>query len=281
LDSLGWVLVQQEKVKEALPYLRKAAQDGQDALIWEHLGDAYWKLQDATRALRFWEISLATQASDRVQKKSDEAWKSVQKQPDLDAILEAVSEQFSELKQLEGALRFKGTLQKFGFQATGRLRLGNPTLSEGDLEVRDKKLPAAFVYQWKKGRLTWSPPEAELWRAQAQEVIPLLQKYFSAAYLDSASRAQWKTKTTSKTIEIRFKTQTVVIDMRKQVLTQWKEETLPKSVRELRWGQYLWQQGFWVPKQLDWKESAHDLELRATVSEWKLNHNENKSLREN
>jgi tetratricopeptide (TPR) repeat protein len=52
LDSLGWVLYRQGRLAEARAELEKAAglPDGNDPVIWEHLGDTYSRLGQAAQA---------------------------------------------------------------------------------------------------------------------------------------------------------------------------------------------------------------------------------------
>ncbi len=50
IDSRGWVLYQMGKYEEALTDLRRAAEIVQDAVILEHLGDVYMKLDDVGNA---------------------------------------------------------------------------------------------------------------------------------------------------------------------------------------------------------------------------------------
>lgn len=56
LDSLGWVLFKQERYDLAEESLRKATEStkGQDAVIYDHLGDTYLKLDKKAEAGRAW-----------------------------------------------------------------------------------------------------------------------------------------------------------------------------------------------------------------------------------
>jgi tetratricopeptide (TPR) repeat protein len=61
LDSMGWVLFKLKKYKEALPYLKKAANDedeGTHLEIWDHLGDIYKALDNKKEAIAAWEKGL-------------------------------------------------------------------------------------------------------------------------------------------------------------------------------------------------------------------------------
>jgi tetratricopeptide (TPR) repeat protein len=60
LDSLGWVLYRQGKLREALEQLLKAAAlpEGEDPVIWDHLGDVYRDLKQSDYAKRCWQRAL-------------------------------------------------------------------------------------------------------------------------------------------------------------------------------------------------------------------------------
>jgi tetratricopeptide (TPR) repeat protein len=63
LDSLGWVLYKRGKYREALEPMEKAAQDATaDATIHDHLGDAYFKLQELKKARDAWKKAEAKAA---------------------------------------------------------------------------------------------------------------------------------------------------------------------------------------------------------------------------
>ena len=60
IDSLGWVLFKLGKYKEAISWLNKATdlETGNDATIWEHLGDCYNAIKDAGAAKKAWNKAL-------------------------------------------------------------------------------------------------------------------------------------------------------------------------------------------------------------------------------
>jgi tetratricopeptide (TPR) repeat protein len=60
VDSLGWVLYRKGKIAEARQELERAAHlpDGEDPVIWDHLGDVYQQLQMPAEARSAWEHSL-------------------------------------------------------------------------------------------------------------------------------------------------------------------------------------------------------------------------------
>lgn len=60
IDTLAWVLFQQEKYEEALAMFEKAYQlQDNSAVITEHLGDAHYKNGNKTEAVHFWNKALS------------------------------------------------------------------------------------------------------------------------------------------------------------------------------------------------------------------------------
>jgi tetratricopeptide (TPR) repeat protein len=60
LDSMGWVLFKLGEHKEAITWLKKATklETGNDATIWEHLGDCYGAIQETFDATKAWKKAL-------------------------------------------------------------------------------------------------------------------------------------------------------------------------------------------------------------------------------
>jgi len=58
IDSLGWLYFKRGKIKEAVRELEKAVALIEDPVIYDHLGDAYFKIKDYAKARTSWEQSL-------------------------------------------------------------------------------------------------------------------------------------------------------------------------------------------------------------------------------
>jgi len=60
LDSMGWVLFKLGEFKEAITWLRKATglESGDDATIWEHLGDCHIAVKESAEAVKAWDKAL-------------------------------------------------------------------------------------------------------------------------------------------------------------------------------------------------------------------------------
>jgi tetratricopeptide (TPR) repeat protein len=64
LDSMGWVLFRQGRLPEALEYLRRANDLGDDAEIDLHLGEVQWALGDRDAARATWQQALESFPND-------------------------------------------------------------------------------------------------------------------------------------------------------------------------------------------------------------------------
>jgi tetratricopeptide (TPR) repeat protein len=70
IDSLGWLYFRQGKFKEALKELERAIVLLEDPVIYDHLGDAYLKMQDIEKSRDAWQKSLKLKPEqEKVQKK--------------------------------------------------------------------------------------------------------------------------------------------------------------------------------------------------------------------
>jgi tetratricopeptide (TPR) repeat protein len=68
LDSLGWVFYRKAKYEEALNELLRAAQSltRDDPIVFEHIGDAYSKLNRVPQALEFWQRAIALEPDNKL-----------------------------------------------------------------------------------------------------------------------------------------------------------------------------------------------------------------------
>jgi tetratricopeptide (TPR) repeat protein len=76
LDSLGWVLFRRGQVEEARLQLLKATTlpDGEDPVIWDHLGDVYQRLEMSDRARDAWQRALHLYQQEK-RRKMDQRYK--------------------------------------------------------------------------------------------------------------------------------------------------------------------------------------------------------------
>jgi tetratricopeptide (TPR) repeat protein len=74
VDSLGWVLFRRGQLREALEELQRAAtlQDGDDPVIWDHLGDVYLRLDNFAKARESWSKAVSLYEKEKRRKLDDQ-----------------------------------------------------------------------------------------------------------------------------------------------------------------------------------------------------------------
>jgi Tfp pilus assembly protein PilF len=72
LDSLGWLYFKRGNVREALRFLEQASSLLEDAVIFSHLGDAYFRMRDFQKAIASWEKSLQLDPGEEIIKQKIE-----------------------------------------------------------------------------------------------------------------------------------------------------------------------------------------------------------------
>ncbi|HZU35350.1 MAG TPA: tetratricopeptide repeat protein, partial [Gemmataceae bacterium] len=79
LDSLGWVLFRRGQVREGLAQLKKAAAlpDGEDPVIWDHLGDVYFRLDRLEKARTAWQKAVSLYESAATGRRPDAQYKNI------------------------------------------------------------------------------------------------------------------------------------------------------------------------------------------------------------
>lgn len=83
LDSLGWAYFKKKDYGNALKYLKEADAYMKDPLIYEHLGDVYFEVNQHDEALKNWERSLQMLPDQDYIKKKVNELKSMQAQNNL------------------------------------------------------------------------------------------------------------------------------------------------------------------------------------------------------
>jgi len=67
LDTIGWVYFRLGQYREAETYVRKAVAKGEvSAVVYEHLGDIYFRLNESDRAIEQWNAALKLDANNSV-----------------------------------------------------------------------------------------------------------------------------------------------------------------------------------------------------------------------
>jgi tetratricopeptide (TPR) repeat protein len=84
VDSLGWVLFRLGRFQDALRELERAAtlQMGDDPVIWDHLGDVYFRMEQAPKARQAWRKAVDLYEKER-RRKQGEQYKELKRKLEL------------------------------------------------------------------------------------------------------------------------------------------------------------------------------------------------------
>jgi len=79
LDSMGWVLHRQKRNEQALGYLKRAYELGDDAEIAVHLGDVQWAMGDKAAAHETWQEAVKRHPGNKLLEKR---WRARRSEPE-------------------------------------------------------------------------------------------------------------------------------------------------------------------------------------------------------
>ena len=87
LDSLGWVMYKRGRFDDAVKMLEEATRLAPelDAVLWDHLGDSYWRLDRPTDAAKAWQAAAKILEARGGEAKPDDMARVQEKLNNLDA----------------------------------------------------------------------------------------------------------------------------------------------------------------------------------------------------
>lgn len=123
LDSLGWVYFRMGKYTLAEDYLQRAAQKGNDALIWEHLGDVHEARERSIDALLAWDESLRVDPSQtELMRKRRKALRRLNDEALFSLFMKRATANFNDIGSLKGLVTVKVCRDKRCFDSRGEIR---------------------------------------------------------------------------------------------------------------------------------------------------------------
>lgn len=133
-DSLGWSFFKQGRLSEARGELETAvAALPADPTVWEHMGDVYKALGDAGKAWEAYVRSEATDRSERVRKKRQEAEAALSPEDVGRRSLEIAAKDLNGLSMYGGPCEVSGSVVNKTFRFAGLMKFQSP--QELDLEL--------------------------------------------------------------------------------------------------------------------------------------------------
>jgi tetratricopeptide (TPR) repeat protein len=269
-DSLGWVRYKMGKYPEAAANLEKAAELNQDALIYEHLGDACWADQKPERALNAWSKALTLNPKNKsLQKKVEDASRHAVSDGNQKKYLKYVEGNFRQISDLRGSVQVEGRWNGTRVKTQGGvyylrpdrilLAMGAPAAPQGRISVKGQKVdiqPATIGDPWSaigSDGLSWLP---DLFSGK------LLAALYTSSQISQDSKARLHYETASEE---------AWVDPNRGVLLSYSR-TNPKGGRDLYTiDTYDLVEGLWLPRDVRMENSAQGWKGHLLFSDWEIN----------
>lgn len=265
-DSLGWVYFRQGRLALAAEQLSKAADLTQDAVVWDHLGDAYSGLGKPLQAWRSYEESLGLNPKQRaVQKKADRLEKSLSLGDLWSATLERSQENRNRLGGFSGL-----------FTVTGQSPLWDRRLLQGKAAYQSPDslridlfgpLMPQLTLERKQDRLSVTPAAlGETWRGEADMLTGLLLEYFSKGlFRDRLAQAPAESLDNRKNVLV-YEQKDVTLELDKSrgapVLCRFLRDGKPMTVTFF---DFVQDKGVWIPRRMNFRGEGLRLDLRLAL----------------
>lgn len=270
MDSLGWALYKRGALKESRQMLEKAAAKSPDALIFDHLGDVWWKLQEAELALKAWNQSLALDPkSDAVKKKAADAVGHVMKGTDQRKILKYIEGNARQINNFRATVTVDARWQRHPLDATGTLYYLRPNQMVLDVDARQAQGPRLII---STTSVRVEPPSmaTELDALPLEELV-ILPRLISGDLLSPFDSSDVRTETKGKMIHYVVGAQQAWIDLQRGVLTRLTQAHAAGGQDEIEIQNYDLVEGVWLPSKMRLRNKKRGWEAQLTFSGWALN----------
>jgi tetratricopeptide (TPR) repeat protein len=272
LDSLGWLRYKQGDLHEAIKLLENAAKRAPDVLIFDHLGQAYAGIQDFEKATEAWTRALALDPGNAaIRKRRDDASSHLRSGTDQRRTLKRIEGNFRQVMNLRGGLLVNGRWKKKPVKVRGRLYFLRP----GHLIVELNGLGAAPVARidLEEGHVRIDPPEySDLLPGLSAESLGLLTALFSGDLIASFDHPDVQMQTLSKQIQFSATDGArLLVNLEQGLLSEVYRPNQSGGTDVLSISEYALEDGLWLPKRIQWKNSSQAWNATLIFSNWLLN----------
>lgn len=266
-DSLGWIHYKQKNYSQAVTDLEKASIYSQDALIYEHLGDACLADQKTDRALSAWAKSLNLNPKNKaLQKKVDAASAQAAAGPNPRKFLKIIEGNFRQISDLRGVVQVDGHVNKSRVKTQGGVYYLKP--DQILFAVGTPPEPGTRV-SIKGQQVQIQPPDhGGAWGSP--DMLTSLPMFFSgkllASLYDSSTVSQDK-----KELHYQSPDEEAWVDPSRGVLTRYTRQN-PQGGRDiLTIDTYDLVDGLWLPRDMHLENQQQGLEAVLHFSDWQIN----------
>ena len=268
-DSLGWIHFKQGKSADAVGELEKASLYSQDALIYEHLGDACWADQKADRALSAWSKSLNLDPKNKaLQKKVDDASQQAAAGANPRKYLKIIEGNFRQISDLHGLVRVEGNWKKARVKTQGGVYYLKPDRIL--LAVGAPPAPIARV-SVKGQQVQIQPPLAgDQWGGIGLEGLTWLPMYFSGKLLMSLYESSVVTQE-NKQLHYKKDSEEAWVDPSRGVLMSYTRQNPQGGNDVLTITAYDLVEGLWLPRDIRIANDKQGWQAKLHFSDWQIN----------
>jgi tetratricopeptide (TPR) repeat protein len=269
-DSLGWVFYKQGKFPEAVHALQQAILYSQEALIYEHLGDAYQADQKLDRATGAWAKALALDPKNKaVEKKMEGVTQSALASANQRKVLKYIEGNFRQISNLQGLVQVTGRLQKTRLKTQGGVYYMRP--DRFLLAIGASAMPAARVSV--KGQSVQIQPReiGDQWGSRGLEGLTWLPIFFSGRLLTPLDNSPVNIDSKRSALHYKGASEEAWVDPRRGVLVQYIRKNPQGGNDVISIDAYDLVEGLWLPKEMVIENKEQKWQARLQFSNWQIN----------
>ncbi len=271
MDSLGWVLHKEGQSNEAIPYLIKASEKTPDALIFDHLGDAYAGAQQTAAALSAWTRARALSVKDKtLDAKIADAASRVIAGSGQRKFLKYMQGNARQILNARATLRASGRWQKQSVKMLGRMVFERPDAVDVSIDGPSGEVLATVRISADRVRI--DPAEAvSAWAGFSLDGLTVLPRYFSGSLFDVFDSSNVKTDSQNGLTHYAAPDQEMWVDFHRGVLTRYTRTNLQGGVDDVTILEQSLEDGLWMPRKMKLKNKELGWKAELNFLDWKVN----------
>jgi len=275
LDSMGWVRFKQGIYPEAVIFLEKAVRHTEDALIYDHLGDAHLADGNVSKAIDAWKRALALEpTNENITRKLREA--ATRQVPALDTrkLLKQVEGNLRQIADLRSRMWVNAKFKKQPVEIKGLFFYRQPDdvmmFMPGSSNVPDIRLRVSAQ------EVRIEPSEyAHGLAPQAVDSLQSLPGLFSSALTGPLDKNETKTDIEKDLVRYRVNSDEAWVDPARGVFTRVVRKNPRGGRDEIDFDGYQQVDGLWLPTRLRLRNRARGFDASVKFSDWVVNNPEN------
>ncbi|MFA5975769.1 MAG: tetratricopeptide repeat protein [Elusimicrobiota bacterium] len=275
LDSLGWVRFKRGDPKEAVLFLEQALKESGDVVIYDHMGDVQWSVQNAAEALKAWNQALGLDPKNKaIRKKAKEARSRVLPGSDQRKYLNYIEGNLRQMADVRGRVWVLGKWHHQPLRAEGALYYQRPDRMIIDVGAAGQAPSARFRVQG--STVVVEPPSAaENLNGMPLQGLLCLPEFLSGKLTEPFDDQRVQVESSKSRIHYHIGQQEAWVDPERGVLTGFRRPNPQGGRDEIDVSEYDFVDGLWLPREIRLRNRVLKWDARLTFSGWVPNDPEN------